>query len=97
MSTDTTVGFGDLLSHLNFGLMVAADAQYDRFSLLTDFTVHELGRRRFPYQIGQLPRPVAHSNLDLSTDQRRHQLQRQDMDCWRAAIPCWMATGATSM
>ena len=26
-STDTSIGFGDLLSHLNFATMVAADAQ----------------------------------------------------------------------
>ncbi len=43
VSTDTTVRFGDLLSHLNFGLMVAADARYDRFSLLTDFIYMNLG------------------------------------------------------
>jgi hypothetical protein len=36
-STDTSIGFGDLISHLNFATMVAADAQYGRFSLLTDF------------------------------------------------------------
>jgi hypothetical protein len=36
-STDTSIGFGDIVSHLNFTTMVAADAQYDRFSLLTDF------------------------------------------------------------
>ncbi len=37
LSADTSIGFGELLSHLNFATMVAADAQYDRFSLLTDF------------------------------------------------------------
>ena len=36
-TTDTSIGFGDLVSHLNFATMVAADAQYGRFSLLTDF------------------------------------------------------------
>jgi hypothetical protein len=42
-STDTSIGFGDLLSHLNFATMVAADAQYGRFSLLTDFIYLNLG------------------------------------------------------
>jgi len=37
VSTSTSAGFGDILSHINFGAMVAADARYDRFSLLTDF------------------------------------------------------------
>jgi hypothetical protein len=43
VTTDTSVGFGDLLSHLNFTTMVAADAQYDRFSILTDFIYMNLG------------------------------------------------------
>ena len=37
VTSDASVGFGSILSHLNFGLMVSADAQYDRFSVLTDF------------------------------------------------------------
>ena len=37
VTTDSSIGFGNLLSHLNFVAMVAADAQYDRFSVLTDF------------------------------------------------------------
>lgn len=37
VSTDTSVGFGQILSHLNFAAMVAADARYNQFSILTDF------------------------------------------------------------
>jgi hypothetical protein len=37
VSAAPSIGFGDLVSHLNFGAMVAADARYDRFSILTDF------------------------------------------------------------
>lgn len=37
LPTDLSAGPGDILSHLNFATMVAADAQYGRFSLLTDF------------------------------------------------------------
>jgi len=43
VSSTTSVGFGDLVSHLNFGTMVAADAQYDRFSVLSDFMYLNLG------------------------------------------------------
>jgi hypothetical protein len=43
VSADSTIGFGDLVSHLNFGLMVAADARHDRFSLLSDFMYLNLG------------------------------------------------------
>jgi hypothetical protein len=41
-TTDTSIGFGDLVSHLNFATMVTADAQYERFSLLTDFVYMNL-------------------------------------------------------
>jgi hypothetical protein len=44
LSTNSPVGFGELLSHLNFATMVAADAQYDRFSVLTDFMYLNVGR-----------------------------------------------------
>jgi hypothetical protein len=43
VSSSSSIGFGDLLSHLNFGLMVAADARYDRFSVVTDFMYMNLG------------------------------------------------------
>jgi hypothetical protein len=43
VTSDTSVGFGDLISHLNFATMVAADAQYDRFSVLSDFIYMNLG------------------------------------------------------
>lgn len=42
-SVGSSLGFGDLLSHLNFAGMVAADAQYDRFSVLTDLIYLNLG------------------------------------------------------
>jgi hypothetical protein len=38
-----SIGFGDLVSNLNFAVMGAADARYDRFSLLTDFMYLNLG------------------------------------------------------
>ncbi len=37
LPTDVSVGPGQLVSHLNFATAVAADAQYGRFSLMTDF------------------------------------------------------------
>ena len=43
LTTDSSIGFGDLLSHLNFATMVAAEAKYDRFSVLTDFIYMNLG------------------------------------------------------
>jgi hypothetical protein len=43
VSANPSIGFGDLVSHLNFGAMAAADARYDRFSVLTDFMYMNLG------------------------------------------------------
>ena len=43
VTASPSVGFGDLVSHLNIGLMGAADARYDRFSVLTDFMYLNLG------------------------------------------------------
>jgi hypothetical protein len=43
VTTDSSIGFGNLLSHLNFATMVAADAQYGRFSVLTDFMYLNVG------------------------------------------------------
>jgi hypothetical protein len=35
-TTTVSAGAGELISHLNFAAMLAAEARYDRFSLLTD-------------------------------------------------------------
>jgi hypothetical protein len=43
LPTGVSAGPGDILSHLNFATMVAADAQYGRFSLLTDFIYLNVG------------------------------------------------------
>jgi hypothetical protein len=43
VTTNSSIGFGDLLSHLNFATMVAADAQYGPFSVVTDFMYMNLG------------------------------------------------------
>jgi len=63
VSTDTSVGFGELLSHLNSGLMGAADAQYGQFSVLSDFLYMNLGatpsRIRSVKFLGQAPIPIS--------------------------------------
>lgn len=43
VTAQPTVGFGEILSHLDFATMIAADARYDRFSLLTDFVYLKVG------------------------------------------------------
>ena len=43
VSADSSVGFGELVPHLHFAAMATADAQYGRFSLLTDIMYLSLG------------------------------------------------------
>jgi hypothetical protein len=43
VTASPSVSFGDLVSHINIGLMGTADARYDRFSVLTDFMYMNLG------------------------------------------------------
>jgi hypothetical protein len=43
VSANSSIGFGALVSNLNFATMVSADARYDRFSVLTDFIYMNLG------------------------------------------------------
>jgi hypothetical protein len=65
VTTDSSVGFGELLSHLNFTAMVAADAHYDRFSLLTDFMYMNLGGTASQFRsvnfLGLPPIPISRS------------------------------------
>jgi hypothetical protein len=42
-TTDVSVPFSELLSDLRFGVMLAAEARYDRFSLLSDFIYANVG------------------------------------------------------
>jgi hypothetical protein len=42
VTSSPSIGFGDVVSHLNFAVMGAADARYDRFSILTDFVYMNL-------------------------------------------------------
>jgi len=77
VSADSTVGFGRVLSHLNSAVMFAADAEYGRFSILTDFMYMNLGgtaaRFRSVNFVNQASVPVAGSvqtyvGLNLSSE-----------------------------
>ena len=46
VSADSSIGFGELVPHLHFAVMGAADAQYGPFSLLTDIMYLSLGGTR---------------------------------------------------
>jgi hypothetical protein len=62
VSANPSIGFGDLVSHLNFGAMATADARYDRFSILTDFMYMNLSGTAAHFRSvnfpGQAPIPI---------------------------------------
>ena len=96
-STDTSIGFGDLLSHLNFTTMVTADAQYDRFSLVTDFIYLNLSAAPSRFRSVRLP---GEPPVPLSTGiqaRRGHEPDRLRSGPWPAVILWRRETGATSM
>jgi hypothetical protein len=64
VSTDASVGFGQLLSHLNFGAVVAADARYDKTTIFTDFLYVNLGGVGTQIRSVNFPN---HPNIPIST------------------------------
>jgi hypothetical protein len=70
VSASPSVGFGDLVSHLNIGLMGAADARYDRFSVLTDFMYMNLGGTPSQFKSVNFPnRPAIPIEAGVQTSQ----------------------------
>jgi hypothetical protein len=70
VSASSSVGFGDLLSHLNFATMVAADARYGRFSVLTDFIYMNLGGTAAQFKSVDFPnRPSIPISAAVQTSQ----------------------------
>lgn len=65
LPTDASVGPGEILSRLNFATMVAADAQYGRLSLLTDFVYLNVSNTTSHFRsvetTGQRSLPIANS------------------------------------
>jgi hypothetical protein len=82
VSTDTSVGFGQLLSHLNFAAMVAADARYDRFLILTDFLYMNLGGVGTTIKSVNFPN---HPNIPISTTVQTSVGMRLSAPIWTLA------------
>ena len=78
--TELSVGPGDILSHLNFATMVAADAQYGPFSVLTDFLYMNLSATSSHFRsidfTGLPSQPISRS----VQAQHRHLAELQDLD-----------------
>jgi hypothetical protein len=64
VSASSSIGFGQLVSNLNFATMVSADARYDRFSVLTDFIYMNLGGTTAQFRTVNFPN---HPAIPIST------------------------------
>jgi hypothetical protein len=66
--TELSAGPGEILRHLNFATMVAADAQYGRFSVLTDFLYMNVSATSSQFRsidfTGQPSQTIVHSLQD---------------------------------
>jgi len=69
VSASSSIDFDALLQHLNFATMVTADAQYDRFSLLTDFIYLNLGGAGTKLRSLNFP---GHPSVPITADAQAH-------------------------
>jgi hypothetical protein len=59
VSASSSIGFGDVISHLNLAFMGAADARYDRFTLLTDIVYLNVGGTPVQFKTVNFPNQPA--------------------------------------
>ena len=69
VSADSSIGFGDLVSHLHFAAMVTGEARYDRFQLLTDYIYLSVGGANSNLRSVNFPN---HPRIPISGTVERH-------------------------
>jgi hypothetical protein len=82
VNANSSVGFGDIISHLNFATMVAADAQYDKFSILTDFIYMNLGATPSQFRSVNFPN---HPNIPITASAQATQGLNLNAKVWTLA------------
>jgi hypothetical protein len=82
VTSTSSVGFDDLLQHLNFATMVAADAQYDRFSVLTDFLYMNLSATPSQFRSVNFPN---HPHIPISASAESSQGLNLNAKIWTLA------------
>ncbi len=65
VTTDVHVPFEDLLRHLRFGVLVAGEARYDRFSVLTDVMYMNLGLGVSAARLTTVTGPLGRINIPV--------------------------------
>jgi hypothetical protein len=90
VTASPSVGFGDLVSHLNFGLMGAADARYNQFSVLTDFLYLNVGGTPAHFRSVNFPN---HPAIPITADVRSSQGLNLNATIWTLAGGYTLAQG----
>ncbi len=84
ISQTSTMGPGELLSDLRFGFMGAAEADYQRFVLLTDLFYGNLGVNASAAKFGEISRPDGRFlDPDFGQPAARHGARHADLDVGR--------------
>jgi hypothetical protein len=90
VSSTSSVGFGDLVSNLNFATMVTADAQYGQFSLLTDFIYLNLGGTATQFKAVNFPN---HPAIPISSSVQTSEGLNMTSTIWTLAGGYTLAQG----
>ncbi len=90
VSANPSIGFGDLISHLNLAFMGAADAHYDQFSILTDILYLNVGGVAGQLNSVNFPN---HPAIPLSTTVSRSESMKMNAEIWTLAGGYTVAEG----
>jgi hypothetical protein len=82
VTSTTNIGFDELLQHLNAAVMVAGGAQYDRFSVLTDFMYMNLGGTAAQFKSVNFP---DHPHIPISGSLQSSQGLNLNASIWTLA------------
>jgi hypothetical protein len=82
VSASPSLGFGDLVSHLNLAFMGAADARYDRFSVLTDIMYMNVGGVAGQLRSVNFP---GHPSIPITTSVSTNESMKMNAVIWTLA------------
>jgi hypothetical protein len=90
VSANPSVGFGDLISHLNFAVMGAADARYNQFSVLTDILYMNVGGVAGQFRSVNFP---GHPAIPITTSVNTSESMKMNAVIWTLAGGYTVAEG----
>jgi hypothetical protein len=90
VTASPSIGFGDLVSHLNLGFAGAADARYDRFSVLTDIMWMNIGGVAGRFRSVNFPN---HPAISISGVANSRESMKLNAEIWTLAGGYTLAQG----